>query len=138
MSIKKYTLLLALGLTIGFTSCTKCDDDTSAPEPTRTELLTSHDWHIISRMTTTSNNATGSSSTTNSFQSCDADDFIQFQASGTFKYNDGTYLCEPTFIHAFTATWTLNSNETKIQINRSNNPLKELEILELNADKLVV
>lgn len=137
--MKKYAAFLALGLSLGFTSCTKCDEDTTAPEPTRAELLTSNTWRPVSRITTTtSNSTTGSSHNSNTFQSCDADDFIQFQASGTFKYEDGSFLCDPNFVKAFSSTWAFTSNDTKIQITKDSKLLTEGEILELTTDKLVL
>ena len=119
---------------VGFVSCKKDKDDTTAK--TKTELITTGSWK---RTALTSNpaydwNANGVFETNilNTMMPCEKDNFDTYKTNGVFETNEGATKCDPLDPQTWTVTWIFADNETKLIFDGTD----EYELIELTATTL--
>ena len=90
---------------MGFTGCQKSGSDTPK---TKTELITQSSWKF--------DNAKASGTDVSSYiTACQKDNIVTFSSNGSGNVNESTIICSPPT--AATFTWTLQSNETVLNIS---------------------
>ena len=102
---------LFLGIIIGFTGCSK-DDDEPAVVVTKTQLLTKESWKQVN-----SEVSTGGAFTSDwaSWDDCDKDDLTTFKTDKTYQATEGATKCNPADPDLIDeGTWDFNSDETKL------------------------
>ena len=108
-------LLMVAGITITF-SCKK--DNGEAAVKTKTELLTTGSWKLISYTSTPAYDwyGTGVYATDilAALHPCEADGFDTYKINGIVEINEGAIKCNSTDPQTFTATWGFTDNENKI------------------------
>lgn len=102
--------ITAIGV-LGVLACSNEKDPQPAPK-SRFELLTAHTWKFASQ--------TDSSGKDIPFEKCEKDDLMSFKSDYSFEINDGTDTCTGGEISTRANTWALQSNDTKIYLNRPN------------------
>lgn len=102
--------ITAIGV-LGVLACSNEKDPQPAPK-SKTELLTAHPWKYISQTDSTGKNIP--------FDDCEKDDLISFKSDYSFEVNDGANICSGGEISTRPNTWALQSNDTKLYLNRPN------------------
>lgn len=125
--MKNYLFLAAItALTISLASCTKSDDKTTTPTPTKTELLTAKGWKI------TEATVNGVDAFSN-FDACERDNILTFKTNFTAITDEGATKCDPNDPQTITETWSFASNETKVILDG-----EEATLLILNSTTLKI
>lgn len=139
--MKKYLLLLAVAATVGFTSCSKDDDEVSSKS--KTEYLTASGWKFSSITINPGIDFDGDGTAeTDLFtgqDDCDADDLYVFKADKTYTNEEGATKCDPTDDQVYeTGTWNFNGDETVLTTlaSDSGSVANTYNITELNANTL--
>ena len=133
MKLRIKVIALPLLITT-ITTTLSCEKDKDEPAvKTKTELLTTGTWKLISY---TSNPAydwygTGDYATDilAALNPCEADGFDTYKTNGTVEINEGAIKCDPADPQTFTASWQFTDNESKIMYDG----LDEYELVELTA-----
>lgn len=129
--MKKLATLLLASLALG--ACKKNNGD--SPAPSRTDLLTSHNWKPSSGTITISGG--GISLSQPVFQSCNMDDAYKFNTDKSVVVDAGTTKCATSDPQKQTGTWALSSDEQKLTINVPNSIINgDADIKELSASTL--
>lgn len=89
-------------------SCEKKSD----PAPTNTQKLTGKNWRVVTM--TVSPALAGITDFLSTVDACDRDNFLNFNANGTYVENEGTTKCNPSDPQTKTLNWSWSNNETKI------------------------
>ena len=127
----KYALFLLLFSGFAFASCKKDKDEEPAP-PTKKELL-SNKWKVSDVK-----NADGTSVIALPVPQivCLKDNIFTLKADDTYTIDEGAVVCEPST--AQSGTWSLTSNDTKIQFTPSSGDPLTLDLVEVNATSLTI
>jgi hypothetical protein len=136
--MKKTTLLgIALIATFAFfTSCSKDSTTTTTTTPeTNTQKLVGKNW-FMSAAIMNPGIPDGTGGTITDFyalmEDCSKDDFMNFNANGTYISDEGLTMCDSTSAQTTPGTWKFTNNETNILIDDSTN----LGILQLEASMM--
>jgi hypothetical protein len=123
-------LLMITAATVTF-SCKKDKEENSAK--TKTELLTTGTWKLISY---TSNpaydwygNGNFATDIFNALNPCERDGLDTYRTNGIVEINEGALKCNSTDPQTFTLTWAFTNNESKILYDG----FDEYELIELTA-----
>lgn len=126
-------LLMITAATVTF-SCKKDKEENSAK--TKTELLTTGTWKLISY---TSNpaydwygNGNFATDIFNALNPCERDGLDTYRTNGIVEINEGALKCNSTDPQTFTLTWAFTNNESKILYDG----FDEYELIELTASTM--
>ncbi len=116
MNVLKFLPMLAL-LSFVMVSCG--DDDEDEPAPTRSQLITSQSWSVVSLNVEPAIDLDGNGTQENNLipflQACDLDDFLKLNANGTFTNEEGASKCDPNDPQVIqSGVWIWNSDETRV------------------------
>ncbi|HTN07989.1 lipocalin family protein [Agriterribacter sp.] len=127
----KYALLLLLFSTFAFSSCQK-DKGDEAKEPTKKELL-SNKWKVSDVK-----NSGGTSVIDFPVPQivCLKDNIFTLKADNTYTIDEGAVTCDPS--SASSGTWSLTSNDTKIQFTPSTGDPLTFDLIDVNATTLKI
>lgn len=125
-----YLLATACVLT-GLSSCKK--DDSTAPTPTKTDMLTAKTWKITEVKV-----ANQSVFNPPFFAACNKDDLTKFSANKAATFDEGSLKCDPTAPQSRTGSWDLTTNETKLKITDPDGAVLEGTIGTLSSTTLVI
>lgn len=109
---------IAIAAMLFFTSCSKTDSKT------KTELITSGKWKIVSDMSRTGSGAWQEDIGT--YGACELDDFILFNTDNTLEINEGVTKCDPLDPQFEMGIWAFTDNETKLSLDGTPATLDEL------------
>jgi hypothetical protein len=96
---------IILTLAIGFSSCSKDDDDPKSKE----ELMAQGSWKFKS--------ATNNGAPYTSFPTCQTDNILSFNLAGTGVLDEGTTKCSVGDPQTRSFNWSLVNNKTEIQLS---------------------
>ena len=118
MNVLKFLPMLAL-LSFVMVSCGDDDDDEDEPAPTRSQLITSQSWSVVSLNVEPAIDLDGNGTQENNLipflQACDLDDFLKLNANGTFTEEEGASKCDPNNPQVIqSGVWIWNSDETRV------------------------
>ena len=127
----KYILLFAFFSTSILISCQK-DKDEEPATPTKKELL-SNKWKVVDVK-----NAGGTSVIDAPFPQivCLKDNIFTLKADDTYTIDEGAVVCEPST--AQSGTWSLTSNDTKIQFTPATGDPLTFDLIDVNATTLKI
>ncbi|GAB3635255.1 hypothetical protein GCM10027422_08450 [Hymenobacter arcticus] len=129
-------LLLAAGL-LALGACKK--NDTAAPTPSRTDLLTAKPWRLAAQ-TTTSTPSSGPATTTDDYatlSACERDNFVKFNPDKTLLVDEGPTRCSASLPQTSAFTWDFNADQTKLLVASPGKANAETDdIIELSASTL--
>jgi Lipocalin-like domain len=96
---------IALTLAVGFSSCSKDDDDPKSKE----ELMAQGSWKFKS--------ATTNGAPYTSFPNCQTDNILSFNLAGTGVLDEGSTKCNAGDPQTRSFNWSLINNKTEIQLS---------------------
>lgn len=128
--ISMYSVLLVIAF-----SCQKNPDQ---PEKTRTELLATGSWRLVSHTTDPAadldlDGEADDTDVLTSYEACEKDDITSFSTNGTGTLDAGPLKCDPQEPQATPFIWQWKNNETVISIVG-----EDLTIVELTSSTLKV
>ncbi len=109
---------IAIAAMLLFASCSKTDSKT------RTTLITTGNWKIVSDMSRTGSGAWQED--IGSYGACELDGYFVFKTDNTFESNEGATKCDPLDPQIETGIWAFTDNETKLNFNGTAATLDEL------------
>lgn len=126
MKISK-VLFLAL---LGFFSLNSCggDDDAGA---SATDNLTGGTWQI----TESRSDIDGDGTLDDILDACTADDLHDFNADGSYDFDEGATKCDPADPQSDTGTWVLSADEKTLTITQSGFGLA-FEVVSLTSSRM--
>src|SRR5690349_6267433 len=106
-------LLLILSL-----SCQKSNDE---PAKTRTELISSGSWHLVSHTTNPPVDLDGDGADDDTdvlmtYENCEKDDLTIFSSNGTGTFDEGPSRCSSSDPQTIPFSWQWKSNESIISV----------------------
>lgn len=101
------TTFVAIAAVAMFSSCKK--DDKS-----RTDLLTSGNWKIISDQERAGTGAW--EEYIDDYDACELDNYLKFSKANTVEFNEGPTLCDPLDDQSYTLPWNFMSDETQLSV----------------------
>jgi Lipocalin-like domain len=116
-------------------SCSKSNS------PSKTALLTTSMWRLVAFDIDPARNINGHDETDmfQFYDPCERDDYIIFNADGTFEVNNGPQKCAPVDPQKIIGTWFLSGNDTKLVISPANIYLPDnSDIIELSATAFTI
>ncbi len=140
---KMTTFALLAGLTLGWTSCSKDDEDgdNGVKPKTKTELLTTPTWKMsglkidppmVLEDTTISDLLVN--------LPCMQDDNMKYTATengkGTYREDEGATKCDEEDPQSTNGDWSFNTSETKLTIKDSDGEVTDVNINALTESKL--
>lgn len=135
--MKKIFLFAGTCLALG--ACSKKDDASPAPTPSRSELLTARPWRLSAQTTTTTPSG-GTPTTTNDFaalSACERDNFFKFNTDKTLVVDEGPSKCSASAAQTSSFTWDFNADQTKLLVTSPGKTTPETDdIVELTATTL--
>lgn len=130
--MKKYLLLVGGILVLG--ACKKNDDATPTAQ-SKTDLLTAHNWKPSTGTYTIT--SSGTSITSDAFETCDKDDSYKFGSDKSLVVDAGTVKCNSSDPQKETGTWALSNNDQKLTMNLPNQAINgDLDVKELTTTTL--
>lgn len=124
----------------GFSSCKK--DKNEVPPKTKTELITTGSWKIISFVTNPAKDMDGDGDVeTNGFEfmpPCLKDNIISFKTNGQVEINNGLLKCSASDPQVHSFNWSLTDNDTKIILDGVSNLLVSVTSVILVTRKVYV
>lgn len=110
--------------------CTNVGCKKEEEEKTKTEHLTSGRWQILAHTNTSGydydGNGTESMDIYSQYEACEKDDYIIFNESGTYEFNEGQSKCDSDDLQVNAGIWLLKDNEVKLQIDNDLYIIEEL------------
>lgn len=101
------TACIAMATAAIFSSCKK--DDKS-----RTELLTSGNWKIVSDQERVGSGAW--EEYIDDYEPCELDNYVKFSKANVVTFNEGASLCDPSDDQEYTLPWSFLSDETQLSV----------------------
>jgi hypothetical protein len=138
---KLFLAFFIITLSIGINSCKKDSTDETTTPPTKTELLTASSWKITAQTISPAIDTLGSLKTDlyAITEACSQDDLYNFNASGTYSFEEGATKCSPTADQIWdSGTWAFNGDETQITTLSSEvgSTTVTFNLIELTATKI--
>ena len=127
---KRFPLLLATAVVLIIVSCSK--NNTPAPAPTKTQLITQSSWKF--------DHATaGGTDISSMINACFKDNIATFTSEGNMTLDEGASVCTPTS-YAGSYTWSLQSNETVLHLSAPifTGGSSDFTLVSVNSTNLVV
>jgi len=130
--MKNLNLLFAF-LIIGLMA-TSCKKDEKTLEEQRMDFVSGTEWVASKMMLDTDNDGTTDTDVMPSMDDCEKDNFIKFDADGTFVIDEGATKCNPASSQIeLEGTWTFVEESSAISLF-ADNEITVLTINELTED----
>jgi hypothetical protein len=133
-----FPLCLAVVLLAITTSCNK---QTTAVAQTKTEMLTSGQWHISAFTVSPAMDFDGDgipeSDVYATYSSCDKDNYFVFRKDGKVEVNQGPMVC-PGDPQSELKDWSFANNETEIIIDGDRCTIKDLTATRFNITQPIL
>lgn len=117
-SLRLWSLTLLASSTLTLTDCSKSSDPAPAAQPSRTDLLTAHNWRLSAgTYVVTENGATTTTDLYARLDACAKDNFSKYNVDHSSFQDGGVIKCSPTEPQVLTtSTWALLTNDTELSV----------------------
>lgn len=122
-------LLLAAVASVFLFGCSKDDSDSSSTSPSKTQLLTGHNWVLTGA---TLNGVDYFSS----LDACEIDNVLNFRTDNTYLMDEGAALCDTTAPQTTTGPWAFANNETTLVVDGGTADEQSFQIVTLSSTTL--
>jgi hypothetical protein len=142
MKTRKLTsaLIAMLCITLVLSSCSKDEEETVAPAPTKKQMLSGNNWVIkaytVEPAIDIDQNGTQENNLLPYLQACNLDDFIDLNEDNSYTAEEGASKCDPNDPQVYeTGDWSFNSDETFIVFSPDGQASYEFSIESLSASQ---
>jgi hypothetical protein len=118
----KKTALLGIALIATFAFFTSCSKDSTTTAESNTQKLVGKNWFMSAAiMNPGIPDSTGGTITDiyASMDDCFKDNYMNFNANGTYISDEGVMICDTTDVQTTPGTWKFTNNETNLVLDDS-------------------
>lgn len=133
-------IVALLSITLLLSSCSKDEEDTPTPAPTKKEKLIGNNWVVtaysVEPAIDIDQNGTQENNLMPYLPACNLDDFIDLNENNSYTAEEGASKCDPNDPQVYeTGDWSFNSDETFIVFSPDGQASYEYSIVSLTASQ---